>query len=867
MEQKMLEVFVKPEVETFKTPPKVVVLADLNVNPPESDDHPSPLPAPHLTRLTNDDTHESSQEKSTLIFKESEAAEGEGKKLNKLGKCRSRITKADSSLDGGADAEGDQPSQGAPSSRFGTCCKEDAQKCSCSFYTWSDVSKAGSTSKAYEKAAEILLRCEPEVARPELLSLVQIHHAQCLLLETSGDNVLEKELEREELEEILSKLKESMQSDIRQAGVWNTLGLILLKTGRLQSAIAVLSSLLTLAPDNYDCLGNLGIAYLQSGNLELSARYFQDLIMKDQNHPAALMNYAAILLCKCGSVVAGAGANASEGASGDQVAAVNVAKECLLAALKSDPKAAHTWANLANAYFLLGDHRSSSKCLEKAAKLEPNCMSTRYSVAVHRIKDVERSQDPSEQLSWAGNEMASVLREGDSVPIEPPIAWAGLAMVHKAQHEIVAAFETEQNELVEVEERAIFSLKQATAEDPDDAAQWNQLGLHSICSRQFKTAQKYLKAAVVRSKGCSYAWSNLGISLQLSEEPSEAESVYKRALSLATKEQAHAIFSNLGNVYRRQKQYERAKAMFTKSLELQPGYAPAFNNLGLVFVAEGEWEEAKYCFEKALESDPLLDAAKSNMIKAVTLCTQLSQPQAVPVTSDSFLATQTPYHRLKSALQLQPNSPSTHNATASAVALRIRPGYSSYNAYIQRQLNKTLNPKLRKIWTTRDWDRKVRVFLTFFDNLKRRNLLFNDSKALSIGARVGQEVAAMKLLGVSDSVGMDLVPYPPLVVKGDFHAQPFQNQTFDFEFSNVFDHALYPSKFVGEIERTLKPAGVCVLHVALSRRADKYSANDLYSVEPLVDLFKESELVEVRKVDGFGLDTEVVFRKKKMMKN
>lgn len=126
----------------------------------------------------------------------------------------------------------------------------------------------------------------------------------------------------------------------------------------------------------------------------------------------------------------------------------------------------------------------------------------------------------------------------------------------------------------------------------------------------------------------------------------------------------------------------------------------------------------------------------------------------------------------------------------------------------------------------------------------------------------------MKAVGVSDSVGIDLVPYPPLVMKGDFHAQPFENRTFDFEFSNVFDHALFPWKFVGEIERTLKPGGVCVLHVALTRRADKYSANDLYSVEPLVKLFKESELVEVSKVDGFGLDTEVVFRKKKKkMKN
>ncbi|CAJ1930936.1 unnamed protein product [Sphenostylis stenocarpa] len=194
--------------------------------------------------------------------------------------------------------------------------------------------------------------------------------------------------------------------------------------------------------------------------------------------------------------------------------------------------------------------------------------------------------------------------------------------------------------------------------------------------------------------------------------------------------------------------------------------------------------------------------------------------------------------------------------------LRIRPGYSSYESYIQRQLNKTLNPRLRKIWTTRDWDRKISVFARFFQELKDKKLLQNTSKALCIGARVGQEVEALRRIGVADSVGMDLVPYPPLVVKGDFHNQPFANDTFDFEFSNVFDHALYPERFVAEIERTLKPEGVCVLHVALSRRADKYSANDLYSVQPLVELFKHSALVHVRSVDGFGLDTEVAFRKK-----
>ncbi|CAN1152987.1 hypothetical protein LINPERHAP2_LOCUS19097 [Linum perenne] len=205
--------------------------------------------------------------------------------------------------------------------------------------------------------------------------------------------------------------------------------------------------------------------------------------------------------------------------------------------------------------------------------------------------------------------------------------------------------------------------------------------------------------------------------------------------------------------------------------------------------------------------------------------------------------------------QLQPPPPSIPG-------IRIRPGYTTYETYINRQLNKTLNPKLRQVWKTRDWDRKINVFSKFFTNLKSQNLLSNNSKALCVGARVGQEVEALKRVGVSDSIGIDLVPSPPLVVKGDFHSQPFDDETFDFEFSNVFDHALYPDKFVGEIERTLKRGGVCVLHVAVSRRSDKYSANDLLRVEAVVEMFKESEVVYRRKVDGFGLDTEIVFRKK-----
>ncbi|XP_075100003.1 uncharacterized protein LOC107777220 [Nicotiana tabacum] len=611
--------------------PSKIILADLNVDPPDSDGNDYvPVAAVSPTSFSRVIADEIFQDK---LKKDIEVADTEGKQLKKMGKCRSRMGKLDCPPDcSGADAEPDHNVQGVPSSREEKVsslktglihvARKMPKNAHSHFVLGLMYQRMGQPQKAilaYEKAEEILVRPEEEIDRPELLSLVQVHRAQCILLGTLEDCSSDEELDPEELENILAKLKEAVKSDVTQVSIWNALGIILLRTGRLQVAISVFSTLLDISPDNLDCLGNLGIACLRSGNLELSEKCFQDLLLKDQNHPTALINYAALLLYKFGSVVAGAGANALDRTTADQVIAANVARECLLAALKADSKAAHTWTNLANAYYLMGDHRSSAKCLEKAGKIEPNCLATRYAVGVHRIRDAERSQNPNEQLSWAGNEMASILREGDSTSIESPIAWAGLAMVHRAQHEIVAGFEIEHNELVEVKEHAIYSLKQAIAEDPADAVQWHQLGLHSLCSQQFRTSQKYLKAAVARRKDCTYAWSNLGISLQLSEESSPAEEVYIQALSLATSKQAHTIFSNLGNLYRQIKQYERAKAMFTKSLELQPGYAPALNNLGLVCVAEGKWEEAKNCFNKAIQADPLLDAAKSNMYKASSM--------------------------------------------------------------------------------------------------------------------------------------------------------------------------------------------------------------------------------------------------------
>jgi FkbM family methyltransferase len=200
-------------------------------------------------------------------------------------------------------------------------------------------------------------------------------------------------------------------------------------------------------------------------------------------------------------------------------------------------------------------------------------------------------------------------------------------------------------------------------------------------------------------------------------------------------------------------------------------------------------------------------------------------------------------------------------------ALKPRYNFKSYEEYLQLQLKKTLNPKLRKLWTSKDWRRKVDAFSLVFQTLMNDGILKRGDKALCIAARVGQEVLALQEVGVDDSIGVDLVPSPPLVVEGDMHMLPFQNESYDFEFSNAFDHALFPAMFAAEVERTLKPGGIAVLHLSIRHRTDKYSANDLVKLDPILELFRNFQVVHVRDIDVFGLDLEIVLRKNAQERN
>ena len=134
----------------------------------------------------------------------------------------------------------------------------------------------------------------------------------------------------------------------------------------------------------------------------------------------------------------------------------------------------------------------------------------------------------------------------------------------------------------------------------------------------------------------------------------------------------------------------------------------------------------------------------------------------------------------------------------------------NYQEYLNKQLEKTTNQKRRDIWLEENYyNNKTKKFIHFF--LKHKNILHNSKKTLSIGSRVGNEVLAIKSYGC-ECVGIDLVPYKELVVKGDMHNLNFNDNTFDYVIaSNMIHHVPYPIKFFKEINRILKKDGKLII--------------------------------------------------------
>jgi ubiquinone/menaquinone biosynthesis C-methylase UbiE len=196
--------------------------------------------------------------------------------------------------------------------------------------------------------------------------------------------------------------------------------------------------------------------------------------------------------------------------------------------------------------------------------------------------------------------------------------------------------------------------------------------------------------------------------------------------------------------------------------------------------------------------------------------------------------------------------------------------YENYEDYINFQKKKTTDPEKRKKWLNEEWQSKIDGFKAEFS--KFGSILNSDTKALCLGARTGQEVVALKELGVEDSIGIDIVPQEPNVILGDIHNLEFEDDSFDFVYTNILDHSIDPRKMLNEAERVLKPTGLLFVQIQLGINQDEYTEfevkDPVYDILPLLDetYCIHSSFINPDRTSNFaGMNYELLFQKDKTL--
>jgi len=187
--------------------------------------------------------------------------------------------------------------------------------------------------------------------------------------------------------------------------------------------------------------------------------------------------------------------------------------------------------------------------------------------------------------------------------------------------------------------------------------------------------------------------------------------------------------------------------------------------------------------------------------------------------------------------------------------------YNNYEDYINFQLKKTSDKFKHRKWLGKEWRLKINIFKKLFNS--NLELIQKSKKAICFGSRTGQEVVALKELGIEDTIGIDLHEFKPYTILGDIHNLDYIKDTFDFAFSNILDHSINPEKFISEVYRVLKKNGIFILHIQFGVDQDEYTEVIIENIDNIKTLCKSFKLLKTNEINSgiIAMNYEFVFQK------
>ena len=163
-------------------------------------------------------------------------------------------------------------------------------------------------------------------------------------------------------------------------------------------------------------------------------------------------------------------------------------------------------------------------------------------------------------------------------------------------------------------DKGTLNFEKAIELDPLLWNSYNILGKIYDIQGKYDRAIKNYKTALTIKPQAGFIYNNLGVSLYLHGDYKSAVMAFHRALTL--NHTSNRVYNNLGLALAEMELYDKALEAFKKG----GSEAEAYNNLGYVYLKSGQRDKAKLSFTKAMEINPrFYETANENLKKCNTI--------------------------------------------------------------------------------------------------------------------------------------------------------------------------------------------------------------------------------------------------------
>lgn len=147
---------------------------------------------------------------------------------------------------------------------------------------------------------------------------------------------------------------------------------------------------------------------------------------------------------------------------------------------------------------------------------------------------------------------------------------------------------------------ALSNLLLAQKHAPDNPVILNSLGMLYLARDKYKTAEEYVKKAVIAEPKYTDARTNLGRVYIAQGKYKKAIIETKKALKDLTYTQPEKAQTNLGLAYLRINKFKEAKTQLSTAIKLNKEYCPAYNYYGQTLMKLKDFESASGIFDRAI---------------------------------------------------------------------------------------------------------------------------------------------------------------------------------------------------------------------------------------------------------------------------